>query len=452
MKELLDQVFRAGLERVDPYLMLKRGITIEGDCLRVTTEQESKQFDLSRFERILVIGTGKASAVMAHALEDILGNRLDGGVISTKYGFGMELRRIEIIEAGHPVPDDNSVAAAKSIADIARRADEKTLVLCVISGGGSALMAAPYEDERTRLRLADKQEVTRILLACGADISEINCMRKHLSLIKGGRLAQLLYPATTICLILSDVVGDNLDTIASGPTAPDASSFEMTNAIIRKYDIREELPAPVRLLLERGIAGDAPDTPDPDSEAFTRVHNFLIGTNYQSLLAAKRKACELGLDARILTDCLEGEAKEAARLLFSIARYHCRYGVTKPLLLIFGGETTVTLCPDHGKGGRNQEMALAFLCELKRAGSDMQAATLLAASTDGNDGPTDAAGAWASLEMLEKTKNMGVDPIEYLKKHDAYHFHERIGALYKTGPTRTNVGDIQLLLINTPQY
>ncbi len=447
MNDKLDQIFRAALERVDPYLMLKNGISLENDTLCVTTEQESKSFNLTQFERIIVIGTGKASSVMAKAIEDILGDRLDGGLISTKYGFGQELKRIEIIEAGHPVPDDNSAMAAKRIAEIARNADEKTLVLCLISGGGSALMAAPYEDERTRLSLADKQNVTKTLLACGADITEINCMRKHLSLVKGGRLAQLLYPATTICLILSDVVGDSLDTIASGPTAPDASTFQQADSIIRKYDIREELPPPARLLLERGVAGDAPDTPDPDSEAFKRVNNFLIGTNYQSLLAAERKACELGFDVQILTDCLEGEAKEAARSLFSLARYHCRYGVERSLLLIFGGETTVTLSPDHGKGGRNQEMALAFLNELKRAGSAMHAATLLAASTDGNDGPTDAAGAWASLDILHKAADAGVDPAEYLKRHDAYHFYNAIDALYKTGPTRTNVGDIQLLLI-----
>jgi len=447
MNDTLDKVFRAALERVDPYLMLERCLLLQGSTLRVVTEQRDETFDLTRFDRIEVIGTGKAAAVMAHAVEDILGERLSGGVISTKYGFGQSLRRIQIIEAGHPVPDDNSALAARRIAEAARRADERTLVLCLISGGGSALMAAPYEDEHTRLALADKQSVTKTLLACGADITEINCMRKHLSLVKGGRLAQLLYPATTVCLILSDVVGDSLDTIASGPTAPDASTFAQADAIIRRYGIREQLPSTARLLLERGLAGDAPDTPAPDNPAFQRVHNFLIGTNYQSLLAAAKCARELGLEPLVLTDCLEGEAKEAARALFALARFRSRYGVERPMLLILGGETTVTLSPDAGKGGRNQEMALAFLNELKRAGRGMQNVTLLAASTDGNDGPTDAAGAWASLEVLRKAGESGLKPSEYLRAHDAYHFFETIGELYKTGPTRTNVGDIQLLLI-----
>ncbi len=447
MNTKLDAVFRAALDRVDPYLMLKRGLTIEDNTLCVSTEHSEKTFDLRDFDRIAVIGTGKASAVMAHAMEDVLGDRLTEGVISTKYGFGQELRKIEIIEAGHPVPDDNSVKAAQQIARLARQADAKTLVICLISGGGSALMAAPYEDERTRLTLADKQNVTRTLLACGTDITEINCLRKHLSLIKGGRLAGLLYPATTICLILSDVVGDSLDSIASGPTAPDQSTFELADAIIRKYDIREELPSPVRLLLERGLAGDAPDTPSPDSEAFAKVYNFLIGTNYQSLLAAARKARELGMEPFIHTDCLEGEAKETARSLFSMARFRSRYGVEKPTLLIFGGETTVTLSQDHGKGGRNQEIALAFLNELKRAGKGMENVILLAASTDGNDGPTDAAGAWASLNILKKAEEAQISPVQYIARHDAYHFFDKIGELYKTGPTRTNVGDIQLLLI-----
>ncbi len=447
MKSKLDSIFRAALNRVDPYLMLKNGLSCTEDKLQIKSGDYNDSFDLAQFNRIVVIGTGKASAVMGKAMEEILGGKLTEGLISTKYGFGQELDRIEIIEAGHPVPDDNSVKAAQRIAAIAGDADEKTLVVCLISGGGSALMAGPYRDESINLSLEDKQEVTRTLLACGADITEINCMRKHLSLVKGGRLAKLLYPATTICLILSDVVGDSLDTIASGPTTYDLTSFRDADAIIRKYDIRDKLPANVVKLIEQGLTGIAPDTPEESDRAFSKVHNYLIGTNYQALVAAASKAEDSGFETEILTDCLEGEAKEAARSIFALARFNCRYGVKRPKLIIFGGETTVVLSECHGKGGRNQEMALAFLNELKRSGNGMEKAILLAASTDGNDGPTDAAGAWASLSELSKAEKANLDTGEYLKKHDAYHFFEKIEGLYKTGPTRTNVGDIQLLAI-----
>lgn len=447
MRDKLDLIFRAALKRVDPYLMLKKGISCLEEKLLIKSGQYNDAFDLNNFDRIVLIGTGKASAVMAKAMEEILGDKLSEGLISTKYGFSQELQQIEVIEAGHPVPDDNSVKAAKRIAEIAKQADEKTLVICLISGGGSALMAAPYQDNDVILTLEDKQAVTKTLLACGADISEINCLRKHLSLVKGGKLAQLLYPATTICLILSDVVGDSLDTIASGPTSPDLTSFKDVESIIQKYDIWDKLPHSARTLIELGITGKSPDTPAAESEAFQNVNNYLIGTNNQALIAATNKAKEFGFESEILTDCLEGEAKEVAKSLYAIARYNCRYGVKQPRLFIFGGETTVVLSADHGKGGRNQEMALAYLNILKKSGKEMAKATFLAASTDGNDGPTDAAGAWASFAELEKAKSKKLDPAKYLEKHDAYHFYNEIDGLYKTGPTRTNVGDIQLLLI-----
>jgi hydroxypyruvate reductase len=447
MKEKLDLIFRAALKRVDPYLMLKNGITCSKDKLEIVSGQYNDSFDLNDFDRIVVIGTGKASAVMAKAMEEILADKLSQGLIITKYGFSQELSKIEVIEAGHPVPDQNSVKAAQRIAEIARQADEKTLVICLISGGGSSLMAAPYNDNDLSLTLEDKQAVTRTLLACGADISEINCLRKHLSLVKGGKLAQLLYPATTVCLILSDVVGDSLDTIASGPTSPDLTNFKDVESIIEKYEIWDKLPKSARKLIELGIEGKSPDTPVAESQAFQNVHNYQIGTNNQALIAAANKAKEFGFETEIMTDCLKGEAKEVAKSLFAIARNHCRNGVQKPKLFIFGGETTVVLSEDHGKGGRNQEMALAFLNMLKKSANEMSKVTFLTASTDGNDGPTDAAGAWASIAELNKAKKQNLNPDKYLKKHDAYHFFDKIDNLYKTGPTKTNVCDIQLLLI-----
>ncbi|MCP4108090.1 MAG: glycerate kinase [Desulfobacteraceae bacterium] len=458
----LKDIFMAGVERADPYKMMLRHLSLEDSILKIRTGQENRNrfytdINLSDFSKLHVIGTGKATAKMAKAIEDIMGDRITQGVISVKYGHVEDLRQIRIIEAGHPVPDENSIKAALEISELSRKSDEKTLVITLISGGGSALMAYPfstrfqagYQGQEIILSFKDKQETTRVLLECGAAINEINCVRKHLSGIKGGRLAKMIFPAASLNFILSDVVGDRLDCIASGPTTPDNSTFHDMLEIINKYDISGKLPENVKKILDSGLDRTVEDTPKQGDSAFKRVNNILIGTNYQSLQAAEKKAESLGFNTVILSSQVIGEAREAAKLLCGIAKDAGKRELLgkKPLCIIAGGETTVTL-RGSGKGGRNQEMALSFLSEIENDPEGTQGIYFLSASTDGNDGPTDAAGAFASNEILDSanTKNLSVN--EYLKNNDSYNFFDKAGFLLKTGPTNTNVCDLQLMLIS----
>ncbi len=451
-RKALEQIFRAAVERVDPERLIKKSMTLKGDILSVDTDESHIEQDLSQFDKIVAIGCGKATAKMARAAESILQDRIDAGVICVKYGHSVPLTCIRTIEAGHPVPDQNGLTASRLITDIARQADEKTLVITLISGGGSALIPYPFrgevDGESVGISLAEKQTVTRTLLECGAVINEINCLRKHLSLIKGGGLAKMIYPAASLNLILSDVVDDSLDAIASGPTTWDKSTFADVARIIAKYDIETRLPASARRLFTLGCQGKIPDTPEQDDQVFARVHNLLIGTNYMSLQAAAEKARALGFHPLVLSSQIIGEAREVARVYCGIGKDAKRKNLLgrKPLCLIAGGETTVTLT-GSGKGGRNQEMALAFLSEIEQHPEATRGIYFLSASTDGNDGPTDAAGAFACNEILEEATAKGLRAIEFLKNNDAYSFFDAVGYLLKTGPTNTNVCDIQLMLI-----
>lgn len=449
--EQLAAIFKKGVQRVDPKRLILDSLSLEGNFLEIKTNDESKRFDLTKFEKIYVIGFGKASANMAFALEQLLANRISKGLVAVKYGHIAVLEKIELLEAGHPVPDENGLKAAKRIAELATEADSNTLVISLISGGGSALIPFPLETEiagdKVNLTLADKQTVTQILLECGAKITEINCVRKHLSGIKGGRLAELLTPATSINLILSDVVGDRLDTIASGATVPDDTTFSDMQAIINKYDIGEKIPQKVLKILKAGLEGNCDDTPKSNDHVFENCHNFLIGTNYLALLAAKQEAESLGYETSILTSQLTGEAKEVAKVIYAIAKDTKKIcDSSKPRCLLFGGETTVTI-KGKGKGGRNQEMALSFLSEIENDGAAAEGIHFLAASTDGNDGPTDAAGAYASMDVLNKVAEANLSINEYLRENDSYHFFAQLGYLLKTGPTNTNVCDIQVVFV-----
>jgi len=448
----LRSIFEAALTRIDPYRMLLDHVRLEGERLVVAFDGVRHEVDLARFSRVLVLGCGKASSRMALALEEILGGRIGGGLVCTKYGHTEPLARIEQAEAAHPVPDEAGVRAAERIAGLARGADEKTLVITLISGGGSALLPAPmsYMDggREVRLTLEHKQAVTRALLACGADIREINCLRKHLSALKGGRFLRLVEPATSLSLILSDVVGDRLDTIASGITAADESTYAQALAIVDKYGVAGKLPPEALRALELGAAGAVPETPKPGDPALARATNLLIGTNHAALLAACEKARELGYNVAPLTCLLTGEAREVAKFLCGIARDVRATGmlVKAPACVILGGETVVTVTGE-GKGGRNQEMALAFLAELANDPERGRGITFLSASTDGTDGPTDAAGAFASGELLAGVEARGLSMQAALKANDSYHFFEALGGLYKTGPTRTNVCDLHMILV-----
>lgn len=439
MRELrkhADLILRAALDAANPAKAVERAIELRGDVLFAGR----KRYPLALYKRILVIGAGKASAAMAAALEKRLAKRITAGLLNVKYGHTAALKHVKLNECGHPVPDAAGVAGSQRIADLARSATEEDLVICLISGGGSALLPAPADG----ITLADKQDTTRLLLACGATIHEINAVRKHLSVLKGGQLARLAWPATVITLILSDVIGDNLDVIASGPTAPDSSTFDTGVGVLRKYEILSKVPAAVRHRLEDGVKGRIAETPKPGAQELSRTENLVIGSNRLAVDAAQKQARDLGYRTLILSTTIEGETRDVAGVHAAIAReiYDAGRPLRTPACVISGGETTVTL-KGTGKGGRNQEFALAGALALNG-----QPHTLLVSiGTDGNDGPTDAAGAYADSNTLQRAAKLHLNAAASLANNDSYHFFESLGDLVKTGPTNTNVMDVRLVLV-----
>jgi glycerate 2-kinase len=432
-------IFEAGLVAVAPQTAIAAHCRREGRQLHVGP----RRYDLSRYENIWIIGTGKASAAMAHTLEDMLGSRVTGGLITVKYGHLEPLRKVRIIEAGHPVPDENGCAGARKILAMAQAAGARDLVFCLISGGGSALLPIPDEG----LTLADKQEASRVLLSCGASIREMNAVRKHLSAIKGGRLAAAVYPADLCTLILSDVVGDDLDVIASGPTVPDAATFQDALGILERYDIRKRLPEAVVDHLERGAAGAIAESPKPDAKCFQRAYHLIVANNRHCIQAAREEALRRGYHTLVLSTLMEGETREVARVHGAIGREILATGqpLPPPACLISGGETTVTL-KNAGRGGRNQEFALAAALDIDGS----REVVILSGGTDGTDGPTDAAGAVADGHTAARARSLGMDPRQHLTGHDAYPLFERLGDLVRTGPTNTNVMDLRLVLVSGP--
>jgi hydroxypyruvate reductase len=429
-------IFRAALDAADPAEAICRHVALRGETLTAG----GRRYRLSSFERIWVIGAGKAGATMAAALEHLLGKRVAGGLVNVKYGHLAKLRRVELNECGHPLPDEAGVRGAARIAEIAQQAGERDLVVCVVSGGASALLplaAAP-------VTLAEKQATTKLLLASGANIHEINSIRKHISAVKGGQLARLAYPAAVLSLLLSDVIGDDLDVIGSGPTAPDASTFAAARSVLDNYGIADRVPASVLARIDAGARGEIAETPKPGDRVFERVTNVVVGSNRLAVDAAARKARELGFRPLVLSTLIEGETREIARMHSAIAREVAASGrpLKPPACLISGGETTVTL-RGSGLGGRNQEFALAAAIDL--AGSENIVA--LSAGTDGTDGPTDAAGALADGRTVARAAAKALDAHRYLADNDSYHFFEPLGDLLKTGPTGTNVMDVRLLLV-----
>ncbi|WP_236615107.1 glycerate kinase [Desulfovibrio sp. X2] len=448
----LERIFDAALTRIDPYKMIVDHVRLQGSRLSVAFEDQRHEVDLTDFDRILVLGAGKASARMARAFEDILGDRISEGLVSVKYGHGEPLSHVRVMEAGHPAPDENGVEAARAMVELARGLTGRTLVLNLVSGGGSALLPCPlvHDDgaDSVRLTLSDKQRMTAALFASGADIGEINCVRKHISGVKGGRLLQLMAPATSLNFILSDVVGDRLDTIASGLTSHDETTFAQALGIVEKYGLEKDAPEAVMRALRLGAEGRLPETAKKGDPATMLATNILIGSNQAALLAACDTARGLGYNVAALTCGLTGESREAAKFFYGIASDVRKSGllVKKPACVIAGGETVVTL-RGQGKGGRNQEMALAFLAEMARDELKGRDIHFLSASTDGTDGPTDAAGAFASREVLGEAEAAGLSIDAALRANDSYHFFERIGRLLKTGPTMTNVCDLHMLVV-----
>ncbi|MCM2284041.1 MAG: glycerate kinase [Desulfobacula sp.] len=436
MRQEVRDIFYEGLAAVDPETCIHQCCSIQGPILKI----EGKTYDLDRFTKILVLGAGKAGASMAFALESVLGDRITAGLVIIKYGHARPLNHITLAEAGHPVPDENGLRATKKLLDLAREADENTLILCLMSGGGSALMTLPTKG----LSLLDKQVTTQLLLDCGASIHEINTIRKHLSGIKGGRLAKAAVPAVLACLVLSDVVGDNLDIIASGPAVADPGTFGQCLDIIRARGLAPKLPPAVLERLESGARGQIPETPKKGDPAFEKVSHFLIANNSLALRAAQKKAAALGYHTLVLPAPVEGETRDAATLHAALARQILAEGrpMKPPACILSSGETTVTL-QGKGKGGRNQEFALASAIEIK----GLEHAVILSAGTDGTDGPTDAAGAIADGTTAERANRLGLVPEHFLSKNNAYPFFESLSDLFKTGPTLTNVMDLHILLV-----
>ncbi len=430
-------IFDAGLKAVDPIKAVKNHVNRNGNSLRV----QGIEYDVAAYENIYVIGMGKAAASMAKAVEDILGDKLTAGIVNVKYGHTVPLNKIKINEAAHPVPDDAGLKGSQEIIGVLKDTTEKDLVICLISGGGSALLPLPAGD----LTLKDKQAVTKSLLECGADIHEINSIRKRISAVKGGRLAALVYPSTLISLILSDVIGDDLDVIASGPTVPDTHTFHDCRNIIQKYKLDQRVPKSVIEYIEKGCSGEIEDTPKSDSSVFERTQNAIVGSNILAVSAAKEKAEELGYNSLILSTFIHGETEEVAKVHTAIAKEIISSGnpLKKPACIISGGETTVTI-EGKGLGGRNQEFVLAAALDIK----GLNDVVILSGGTDGNDGPTDAAGAIADGTTISRASKLGLNAYEHLCDNNSYNFFKPLGDLLITGPTNTNVMDLRVLLIS----
>ena len=430
-------IFNAAVSAVQPSCLLPKNICLEGDKLTLC----GQSFLLKDLDHIYIIGAGKASAAMALEVEKILGNHIKAGVIVTKYHHSLPLQKIKCIEAGHPLPDENSVRAGREIIEIVKQAGEKDLIIALISGGASSLLA----DRPPGTSLGEAQDLFRLLLNSGATINEMNVIRKHLSLIKGGHLAKEAYPATLVSFILSDVIGDPLDVIASGPTVGDPTTFKDAYAILQKYDLIKKLHPAIDLWIQKGIKGEIDDTPKPGDYFFERTFNHIIGSNRIALKGAAAKAEELGFVPFIITDKLNGEANEEAK---KMVEYILMYRGARPACILMGGETTVTIKGD-GKGGRNQQFALAALAELmKNTNADaIRNSLILSAGTDGSDGPTEVTGAMVDMETINKTKELGLDVFSFLDINDSYHFFEKAGGHIITGATQTNVMDIVIALV-----
>lgn len=432
----LRSIIDAALAAVDPAAAIRR-------CVRLTDATISFASTAIRrddIERVVVLGAGKAGVPMSRALEAILGEHIAAGRVVVPHGQEAKLARIDVLGARHPIPDAAGAAAGAAILDLLQDVDERTLVVCLISGGGSALLVCPAEG----ISLHDLQATNGALIACGARIVEINALRKHLSAVKGGQLARAAAPARLVTLILSDVVGDPFDAIASGPTAPDSSTFADCMAIVRRYDLDDRLPAAVLARLRAGAAGELDETPKPGDPTFDRVTNLLVANNDSAVRAAAARAEALGYRSVVLSTTMEGEARDVADVHAAIAREIVATSrpCSPPCCLISGGETTVSLRGD-GRGGRNLEFVLAAALGI----DGLAGVTVGSVGTDGIDGTSHAAGAVADGRSAARALAAGCDPVAMLDDNDSHAVFERLDDLIVTGPTETNVMDLRLVLI-----
>ncbi len=438
LRAVAQQLQQAALEAVEPAEAVYRVLTRVGNSILVNDQA----YDLANFDRVLIIGAGKASIPMADAVAEVLRDRLTGGVVITKYQhIDRSLHpSIRVHEAGHPVPDQNSINGARDIQDRLRDLTGRDLVFCVLSGGASALMTLPAEG----ISLEDLQTATKLLLHAGASIDQVNVVRKHLDLIKGGSLARIAGEAAMISLVLSDVVGDDLSVIASGPTAPDRSTFADAWRVIERNDLIDRLPQSVRVRLKLGTADRLAETPKPGDPLFDNDQTIIVASNRLAAEAAEALAKKLDFNTLLVSTFVQGEAREVAKVIGAIAKeiFASERPVKRPACIIWGGETTVTVT-GQGQGGRNQELALAAAIEI----DGLPNVLIESFGTDGTDGPTDAAGAMATGETLARAREMNLDAQSYLTNNDAYHFFEALNDLIITGPTGTNVNDLMFLLV-----
>jgi len=434
------EIFQAALAAVEPAAAVLSQVTVHEGQLHAG----AKTVPLDG-ARIVVVGMGKASVAMAQAIEQLLGPRISGGVVITKYGHAAPLKHLQVCEAAHPVPDEAGVRAARLLEESVKGLRPQDLVICLLSGGASALMPAP----RLGITLADKQAVARLLLGSGADITAVNTVRKKLSRLKGGGLVRACAPARLLCLAISDVIGDDWSIIGSGPTSPDPSTFAQAWAVVERFAIGDRLPPSVRAHLTRGMDGNEAETLKPNDPSLARVTNVLLASNQQAVAAAAACATRLGYLVTTEPTPLAGEARPQAEAFLDRLLAAAAAG-PEPRCRIAGGETTVTLGADHGLGGRNQEIALAVGVALARRAAAAPTATaplpaqltVLAGGTDGTDGPTDAAGGIADRGLVARATAAGQDAAAALTRHDAYHLLQASGDLLMTGPTGTNVMDL----------
>jgi len=424
------------LYSVDAKRLLKSLVKIEASNLIAGKHS----FDLASFQNIYVVGGGKATGAMAQAIEDLLGKSITGGLVNVPYQDKHTTSIIELHQASHPLPDETGVEGTRRMMEIAEKADRDDLVIVLISGGGSSLMPML----RDGVSLHDKRELAEKLLKSGAGIDEINTVRKHLSGFKGGWLAKKAYPATILNLIISDVVGDSVETIASGPTVPDPTTFADARSVLLKYGLWRTAPDSIRSLIFNGCKGLVAETPKAGDVCFEKVHSAILGNNRTAALAALEFLRAEGLNALLLTSRLEGEARAAGRILSSIAAEIASSGnpVQKPAGIVISGETVVTV-RGKGCGGRNQELALSAASTLQ----NINGVVIASMSTDGIDGPTDAAGAVVDGKTTERAKNLCLEPEKFLANNDSYRFFSTLGDLIVTGPTGTNVNDISLVVV-----
>jgi len=435
VRPLLHKVITAGLSAADPYESLLKNVTLDRHSLTVGR----RTYDLSHIERIIAVGAGKAAARMAQALEAALGTRLDNGLVIVKTGHTLATKRIAVLEAGHPIPNRAGLHATQQLLHLVQRLTPRDLLIVLLSGGASSLLPAPV----LGVTLTDKQRTTRQLLRSGATINDINVVRKHLSLIKGGGLAASTR-ARIVTLLLSDVVGDDLGSIGSGPTSGDPSTFAEAVDVLQRYGSWHAMPAAVRRYLLRGLNGDAPETLKPGSQRLRRVQHHIIGNNRIMLNAVVHAAQQAGFHTKLVSQPITGEARGAAKHLTDIAKAIARKPrlLKRPCCVVAGGETTVTV-RGHGRGGRNVEFLASAAFEI----AGLSDTWIIALGTDGTDGPTDAAGAIVNGSTVARAKKFGIDLRSSLNRHNTYPALRALGCHIYTGPTGTNVNDLYLVLL-----